>query len=207
MKAFCLVLAAALLAVGSAQAQLVDQPSPPQFEVRIPAQAQPFAGSFQVFPRSYMRNETAIPDVKLFEDYRTDPKLRAGYDLTPTLAIEAGYANLFSRGFRHVDYGRADERAGALGAKGFSSYLAGKYMVPVGERFTAYGKLGVAVSERKTRDKTDVDVGPYANVGARYKLSEKASVTGEYEHYGDSARKWGGATNATGVNAKLKLGF
>jgi hypothetical protein len=39
--------------------------------------------------------------------------------------------------------------SGALGVKGFHSYLAGKLTVPVNDSFSAYGKLGIAYSERK----------------------------------------------------------
>lgn len=204
---------AALLAVGSAQAQLLDQPAAPLLEKAVPAQAQPFAGSFQPFPRPYAMGADT-PTVRydtIFDSYRTDPKLMVGVQLTPNVAIETGYANLFTRGFHFVDYGRADERAGALGTKGFTSYLAGKLTVPVGERFSAYGKVGIAFSQRNTHDQkgnplTDIDAGPYANIGAKYKLTEKATVSGELTRAGDTA-KWGASSNATGVSAKLKMGF
>jgi opacity protein-like surface antigen len=214
MKTSCFALAgAAIFAAGSAQAQLLDQPAPPQLRNADPAQSQPFAGSFRPFPRPYkIENETPISYDTIFDSYRTDPKLLAGVELSPNLALETGFVNLFSRGFHFVEYGRADERAGALGTKGFSSHFAGKLTVPVGERFSAYGKLGVAYSQRKASDGAgnsarDIDVGPYANVGARFKLNEKASVSGEFTRFGNTANKWGGETNATGVSTKLKVGF
>jgi hypothetical protein len=214
MKISCVALAAAaLLAVGCAQAQLLDQATPSQLEKATPAQSQPFAGSFRPFPRPYqLETEKRISYDTIFDSYRTDPKLMMGVELSPNLAIETGYVNLRSRGFHFVDYGRADERAGALGAKGFSSYLAGKLTVPVGERFAAYGKLGVSYSLRKAHDSAgksvaEIDAGPYANIGARYKLNEKASVSGEYTRFGATANKFGGDTNANGVTTKLKVGF
>jgi opacity protein-like surface antigen len=213
MKKFGFALTAALLAAGSAQAQLLAQPDPPPPTL---TKAKPFSLAPQPLLRFYGYNETSI-NAKLFDDYRTDPKFFVGVDFTPNLAVEMGYVNLLNRGFHAVDYGRADERAGALGLKDFSSYLAGKFTVPVDERFAVYAKLGVAHSERtakrgvayseRTKDATEIDVGPYVNVGAEYKLSDKASVTGEFARYGDTAKKWGSDTNATGATAKLKLGF
>jgi hypothetical protein len=44
-------------------------------------------------------------------------------------------------------------------------------------------------------------------LGARYKLNEKASVSAQYEQYGNSARKWGSDTNNSGLSAKFKMGF
>jgi hypothetical protein len=65
---------------------------------------------------------------------------------------------------------------------------------------------------RKTHDRagskvSDTDLGPYANVGARYKLNDRATISGEITRAGDTANKWGGAANATGASATLKLGF
>lgn len=212
MKPCRLVLAVASLAAGSAQAQLVEPAGAPQLQRQARPQDQDFAKSFEPLTRPYVTNETEGPNDKLFGDYRTDPKLRAGFDLNPNFAIETGYQNLYSRGFHYVDPGRAADRAGALGTKGSASYLAGKLTVPVDGRFSAYGKLGIAYSERKIHDSQvssarDVDVGSYANVGARYKLNDKASINAQYERYGDSAKKFGSDTNAGGVSAKLKVGF
>jgi hypothetical protein len=144
------------------------------------------------------------------EGFRTDPRLVAGVNLNPFLAVETGYVERIDRGFHKIDPGRPEDVSGALGARGFHSYLAGKLTVPVDDKLSAYGKLGIAYSERKGGDngyKTDVDAGPYVGVGAKYRLNEKAAVTVEAQRHGDTAKKWGGATNANGVGAKLKLGF
>ena len=212
MKTSCLALAAGLCAAGGAEAQLIDEPEPARLEARNPWQAQAFGKIRQPFPRPYAVNENATPNASLFDDYRTDPKLLVGLDLNSSLAIETGYVNQLSRGFHYVEYGRADERAGALGTKGSSTHLALKVTMPLSERLKAHGKLGVAYSERKyhtltTTSQQDVDVGPYTSVGAQYRLTEKASVSAEYERYGDTAKKWGNDTNASGLRAKLKIGF
>jgi hypothetical protein len=44
-------------------------------------------------------------------------------------------------------------------------------------------------------------------VGATYKLNEKASVSAQYEQYGNSADKWKNQTNNSGLSAKFKMGF
>jgi hypothetical protein len=212
MKASRLVLAAASFAAAGAQAQLVEPAAAPQLRRQPQPQDQAFAKSFRPLPRPYVANEADTPDSKLFPDYRSDPKLRAGFDLNPYFAIETGYQNLYSRGFHYADPGRPHEREGALGSNGSASYIAGKLTIPVDERFTAYGKVGVADSDRKIHDSRstslrEADIGPYANVGARYKLNDKASISAQYEKFGDSANKFGNDGNASGVSAKLKIGF
>jgi len=213
MKVPCLVLAAAGFAAASAQAQLVEPSNAPLLKRQAQPQDQAFARSFQPMPRPYMRNEAEIPDVKLLgDDYRVDPKLKAGFDLNPYFSIETGYQNLYSRGFHYADPGRPNEREGALGSYGSAGYAAVKLTVPVDDRLTAYGKLGIADTGRllhdsRTTSVREGDIGPYANLGARYKLNDKASVSAQYEKFGDSAKKFGNDSNASSMSAKLNLGF
>jgi opacity protein-like surface antigen len=210
MRAFCFALAAGGIVIGSAQAQLLAPASAPTLQAQQPA-AQAFGKIQQAFPRSYMSNDTAPAVDNLHPNFRTDPKLVGGFELTPNLGIEAGLSNLYSRGFHYVDERHADEIKGAFGNHGIASYLAAKVSVPVDDRLSAYGKLGIAYSVRESAgaDKTlrDVDVGPYAGVGAKYKLTDKASLSGEYQFQGDTGKKWSNDTNANGFGAKLKLGF
>jgi hypothetical protein len=212
MKPSCLVLAAAGFAAASAQAQLVEPSSAPRLQRPAQPQDQAFARSFQPMPRPYMRNEAVISDAKLFSEYRVDPKLKAGLDLNPYFSIETGYQNLFSRGFHYPYPGSPDELEGALGSYGSAGYAAIKLTVPVDDRLTTYGKLGIAATGRLLHDSRTTSVregelGPYANLGARYKLNDKASVSAQYEKFGDSAKKFGNDSNASGTSAKLHLGF
>jgi hypothetical protein len=205
---------AAFFACTCVHAQGLEQPAPAISAKAAAAQPKAFAGS-NAGPFAYIYNgasESTTAFDTAFDSYRTDPKLMAGVALRQNLAIEAGYANLFSRGFHVVEYGRADERAGALGTRGFSSYLAAKLTVPVSDQLSAHGKLGMAYSQRISHDPaglaaTEVDVGPYANIGARYKLNDRATISGELTHAGNTANKWGGASNGTGASATLKVGF
>ncbi len=210
MKQAMFAVAAGVIMVGGAQAQLLNLPPS---EARAPALT---LSRTQPFPVSYLVNEEAV-DMQagqrpLFKTFRADPKLVAGFDITPYLGLEAGYANLFSRSYHFIDEeARHEERDGAMGQGGFTGYLATRVTLPIDQRLSTYGKFGIAYSERDTRDAkaasvTDADAGLYANVGARYKLSDKASVVGEYQRAGDT-RKWGNSSNANGFGAKLKLGF
>ena len=216
MKTICFILAAVTLAAGTARAQSPAE-APPTTLSSTPPAASVFA-KVQPVPRTYMGNaaETVWPgmqDKSAFGVYVADPKLFAGVRLSPNVAVEAGHANLFTRGYHFVDYARPDEVAGALGTKGSNSYLAGRIDVPVTDSLSTYGKLGIAYSERTAHDqtlratKTDSDVGAYAGLGATYKVSEKASVSAQYEQYGYTAKKWGSETNTSGVSAKFKMGF
>ncbi|MFL6636503.1 MAG: outer membrane beta-barrel protein [Massilia sp.] len=217
MNTIHIALAAGLLAAGVAHAQLLDSAAAPKELATTPAPAPPFA-KIQPVPRTYMGNAAETDglryqDKSAFGVYVSDPKLFAGVNLAPNVAIETGYANLFTRGFHFADYARPDEVNGALGTKGFNSYLAARLNVPVDDQFSAYGKVGVAVSERVAHDRTlrstvsDTDVGPYVGMGARYKVNGKASVTAGYEQYGNSAKKWGGDTNNSALQARFRLGF
>jgi hypothetical protein len=212
MKPSCLVLAAAGFAASSAQAQLVEPSNAPQLQRPTQAQDQAFARSFQPMPRPYIRNEDVISDAKLFSEYRVDPKLKAGLDLNPYFSIETGYQDLFTRGFHYAYPGSPSELEGALGSYGSAGYAAVKLTVPVDDRLTAYGKLGIAGTRRLLHDSltTSVwegDIGPYAHLGAKYKLNDKAAVSAQYEKFGDSAKKFGNASNASGTSTKLNLGF
>jgi opacity protein-like surface antigen len=217
MKTLNAALAAGLLAAGAAQAQLLDDAPPPATLAPAPAPSRPFAPVRPV-PRTYMGNAaepvgSRQPDKSTLGVYVADPKLFGGINLSPHVALEAGYANLYTRGYHFADYARPDDVNGALGTRGSNSYLAARINAPVSDRFSAYGKLGVAYSERVAHDKTlratasDTDVGAYAGMGARYKLNEKAAVSAQYEQYGNSAKKWGSETNNSGLSAKLKMGF
>jgi hypothetical protein len=202
MSAYRFALAAALLTAGGAKAQLQAKPSPA---------AQAFANIHAPFERSYMVNEGAHPFTSLFEGYRSDPRLVGGFNLNRYLALEAGYRERIDRGFHALDPRDPLDTNGVLGTKGFHSYMAVKATVPITDNLSAYGKLGMAHSERRGADAMgkpdDVDNGLYTGLGAQYKLSEKAAVSVESQSFGNTSRKWGADSNGNGVNARLKLGF
>lgn len=217
MNTIHIALAAGVSLAGAAHAQLLDNAAAPKdlSAMHVPP---PSFARIQPVSRTYMGNAAETDglryqDKSAFGVYVSDPKLFAGVNLAPNFAIETGYANLTTRGFHFADYARPDEVNGALGTKGSNSYLAARLNVPVNDQLAAYGKLGVAVSDRVAHDRTlrntvsDTDVGAYVGMGARYKVNEKATVTAGYEQYGNSAKKWGSETNNSGLQAKFKMGF
>lgn len=217
MTTIHIALAAGLSFAGVAHAQLLDNAAATRDLSGLHVPPPSFA-KIQPVPRTYMGNAAETDglryqDKSAFGVYVSDPKLFAGVNLAPNFAIETGYANLYTRGFHFADYARPDEVNGALGTKGSNSYLAARLNVPVNDQLAAYGKLGVAVSDRVAHDRTlhntvtDTDVGAYVGMGARYKVNEKAAVTAGYEQYGNSAKKFGSETNNSGLQAKFKLGF
>ena len=93
--------------------------------------------------------------------------------------------------------------------KGSGTYVAGKYSVPLGDRFTGYGKLGVSYNERKYSSSTlgqvnSYDTGLYGGVGVEYKLNEKLALNAEYERYGKD-KQFGAKADVYTVG--LKYGF
>jgi OOP family OmpA-OmpF porin len=78
--------------------------------------------------------------------------------------------------------------------------------VPVNEQVSAYGKLGLAYSERKLSDSTGLnvsnhDTGAYAGLGVQYKLNQNVSLNAEYERYGKS-KDFGAKADVWTVGAK-----
>lgn len=210
-----ILLAAALLAGGSAQAQALEPPASP-LSAEPGGRYGPLAKGFKRYQPMYGGNEAANPNDRLFPGFRTDPRLVIGYAFNPYLALEGGYSHLRDEGFHKIDpYDPLESAvsAGALGMKSHTTYVAGKLTVPVTDRLTAYGKLGVSQSTLKanafSRPELDADrtsTGPYGAVGARYKLNDRATLKGEVRTNG-SADKFGRASNASGVRGSVGFGF
>jgi hypothetical protein len=211
MNAFRVAVAAMLLAAASAQAQLAD----PASQARLQTQPSPAAKAFAKIPApyqpAYMANEGEHPFTSLFDGYRSDPRLVAGINLNRYLALEAGYRERIDRGFHALDPRDPLDMNGALATRGFHSYAAMKATLPITDSLSAYGKLGVAHSERRGADAvgrtSNVDTGLYTGLGAQYKLNEKAAVSVESQSFGNTSQKWGKDSNGSGMNAKFKLGF
>lgn len=220
MKSIGCVLIAALFAAGGAHAQFVPRQdlSTPYLTKSPPPD--PFSNSFDPHPRTYATNESATPNDKLFKGlFKTDPRLLFGVALTPNLALEAGYVNLLDQGFHRIDQRNAGDTDGALGTRGSSVHAAVRFTLPVSDRLSMFGKLGVAWSKRvETRDDLVSDKaaqanglpataqGMYTGLGAKYRINERMTISGEYADHGNG-KEWGPFTNANGVRAKLKVGF
>lgn len=164
---------------------------------------------FQTFPRVYGGNLSANPNDRMFAGlFKTDPRLVMGVAVTPALAFEAGYVNLLDQGFHPVNERDPEDTTGAIGLHGFNTHIAAKLTQPLGERLSAWGKLGVARSENRRGKFQGVDVGLYTGVGAQYKVSERATLDGAFENHGHAAERFRDATNSSSrVKANLNLGF
>jgi opacity protein-like surface antigen len=185
MKALTFILATAALAAGSAHAQ----------------QSTTF--------RPYVGVGVASASNMDTDSRRADAKIFGGVDFTDNLGVEAGYVNFSSRDRQYSAAETGMPGGVKTSTKGYGAYVAAKYTVPISERFSAYGKLGLAHSQRKWNNdigysSTSNDNDVYAGLGVQYKLNDTMSLVGEYENYGK--RKDYGAR--AGVwSAGLKVGF
>jgi hypothetical protein len=216
MSAFRFSIAATLFVAAGVHAQLPEGPARPPVDVMTGVPAPPIR--IETLPRTYFGNTADGGETHIFDNasafgvYRLDPRLVAGINLTRQVAIETGYTNLVDRGHYLAEYARPDDVAGALGVKGFHSYLATKFTLPLGERLQLVGKLGVAHSEYnrpvlRSASAREIDVGPYASVGLQYQLGSNATLVGAWERYGTTAQRWGVNSNNNGFSVRLNMHF
>jgi opacity protein-like surface antigen len=180
MKQLILAMIAGMATMGAARAQTADSAS-------APSSVAPYAAGFA--PHAYVGLGAAIADDTSRDEYRVSPKIFGGYEFTPNWGVEAGYTKF-------------DD---APGYNSNSSYLAGKYTVPLDERFSAFAKLGLEHSERTNWSRqTDRDNGLYGGLGVQYALNSKLAITAEYERYGKDKSS---GTKADVYTVGLKYGF
>ena len=205
-------LAAGIIAAAPVGAQLVEPVAAPVALADTRARSvfsAPRAPGSETFPHIYGGNLAANPNDRLFAGmFKTDPRLVMGIALTPGLSFEAGYVNVIDQGFRPVNERDPEDTSGAIGLRGFNLHAAAKITQPLGERLSAYGKLGVAHSQNRRGDRRGVDTGLYTGVGAEYKVSKRVTVDGSFENHGHAAQRFQNATNSSSrVKANLNLGF
>jgi opacity protein-like surface antigen len=148
-------------------------------------------------PHAYVGIGAATADNKSTDDYHTNAKIYGGYEFDQNWGVEAGYTN----------FDKQDIPGGNV--KGSGTYVAGKYSMPLGERFTGYGKLGVSYNERKYSGMVggqvnNYDTGLYGGVGVEYKLNQNLALNAEYERYGKD-KAFGAKADVYTVG--LKYGF
>lgn len=102
----------------------------------------------------------------------TGTKLFGGYQLTPNIALEAGYADL----------GKFKSSAGQLKSNGV--YLDAVGTVPIAGPWSAIGRVGV-YNGKVENSLIGSDRGTNAKVGAgvQYAIDRNLSVQGEWERY------------------------
>lgn len=194
--------AAALCIAGGAQAQKVEQPASPTLETGIPAPMLKLSS----FPRFYSGSEGLPPADPQAPDYwRADPKLYAGVDFGSNFGVETTFTNPgYQQGLRFRGTGPRLAEGVPMGVGGYDLDLAAKLTLPVDDRLSAFGTLGVSASARNYHDGNTFGVGPLGSLGATYKMNNKQTATVEVP-LGMARKSISGARG--GYGASLKLGF
>lgn len=114
-------------------------------------------------------------------DFDTGLKLFVGQQFHSNLAWEAQF----------VHFGERDVRIGPFNAEQSAWSLGGSVvgLLPVGQQFTLFGKVGLHYVKSRTRggvSNSDSDVDFGVGVGARFRLSQQWSLRLEFEDIGDA---------------------
>jgi OOP family OmpA-OmpF porin len=187
MNKTLIAVLAGFLAMGAAQAQTVT------------------TAAVDTAPHAYVGIGVGTVKNTINGDHQRTYKLFGGYEFDQNWAVEAGYTDLGKTGF----YVQQDNGLVHTDMKSRNAYVAGKYTVPLTERSSVYGKLGLAHTERSLAGFQGApfigsDNGLYAAVGLQSKLTDKVSVYAEYERYGEP-RPNGPKSGV--FNAGFKFGF
>lgn len=161
MKKLILALAATLVATGAAHAQSSTQA-----------------------PGAYAGIGVSSVGKMISDGRKAQAKVFGGYEFDQNFGVEAGITN---RSRESLDLTMNGQSFTAR-TRGFNSYVAGKYTMPINEQFSAYGKLGMSYNVVKHSslgmDHKEEDTGLYAGIGVQYKISDKAALIAEYERSG-----------------------
>lgn len=204
MKPVHTTLALALLVTAAAQAQFVEQST--EQKQQFGKNPTMFDKGIESRSRTYGANVAENPNDRLFNGmFKTDPKLLFGVELSPNWALEAGYLNLYDRGFHRVDERDTGDTAGALGANGSSTHAALKYTAPITEQLSAYAKVGVGYTNPANGDGKS-ETGIYTGAGARLKVNERTTIRGEYGSHGGGLKSFGNS-NSNSIKADVGIRF
>jgi OOP family OmpA-OmpF porin len=138
--------------------------------------------------------------------HKTSAKIFGGYEFDRTWGLEAGYTDFRKSGF---NYTTANGTAGQGTSDGHATYLAAKANMPVNEKVSVFGKLGVQNSHRSFTTNTGLsgsssETGAYGAAGLQYNLSKEVSLTAEYERYGKS-KDFGAKADVWTVGARYNF--
>ncbi len=188
MKKLLIALVASATAMSAAQAQVVSKP---------------YIG-FGVTSTNHELNVSGTTTT-ISGDRKAAGKIFGGVEITPMFGVELGHSE--SRDDHGVSFAG---RTGNAETDSSRTYIAGKATMPLSDKFSLYGKLGVV----HTSDKTTApalglsykarDNGLYAGVGAQYSLSEKVALSLEYERNGKK-RDFGAKPDAVTVSARYNF--
>lgn len=120
----------------------------------------------------------------------TGAKVFGGYQLTPNVAVEAGYADL----------GRFDSRAGQLGADGVYLDAVGK--LPLTGQWSALGRVGVFNGRTDGVGGAGRATNAKVGAGVEYAIDSNLAVRGEWERYRLDTRSGGENSDLYSVGVK-----
>lgn len=185
--------------------------------VAMPVQAQVYVGGgVGVSKGSFKNSDFSLGDPEIREsndDSDTAYKLVVGYKFNPYFAVEGGYTNLGQFDYKYTGVGTLAGDTGKVKYKADAWHASAVGILPFAERFSLFGKLGVAAtnaknsfdvnapalgivdsgSERKSR--TNLLLG----VGLGYDVTKNINVRAEYEDYG----RLGNSGDTGRVNASV----
>jgi len=132
----------------------------------------------------------------------------AGYVLSPSWALEAGYRGQGGDSVFDLEPGYQ------LKTRTSMSYLAARHTWQLGDTWSLYGKLGVAQgrfkaalsSKTESASETVHKTGLYLGLGAAYMVSKDVALQVELEH-SDKLRQQGLNTTMDKVSLGVKVGF
>ncbi|HEX6706619.1 MAG TPA: porin family protein [Albitalea sp.] len=136
--------------------------------VALSAHAEPYVGG------SLGVTDYKGPDVGGLSTDRssTGGKLYGGYEFTPNIAVEGGYANL----------GKASSAAGDVKGEGVFVDAVGK--VPLTESFSALGRVGLFNGKAKSSlGNSDRSTNAKLGLGVQYDFNKQTALRGEWERY------------------------
>lgn len=120
----------------------------------------------------YVGGQLGKADWDRANDEDTSIRLLGGYQINKSIAAEVGY----------IDFGSVSGGS----AKGKAWDLVGVGTIPVADKFSVYGKLGVAWSEVKGFGQNESGLDLTYGVGVSYDFSPTVAFRGEWQKYPDA---------------------
>lgn len=121
------------------------------------------------------------------KDTGTQVRLQLGYKFNPNFAVEGGYIDFGKATFNTTGGTVVGTATGTVKAGGVD--LAAVGILPLGDKFSLFGKAGLAVAKVKTDmsvtppGNTDKTVAaPLVGIGASYKVSDNVDLRAEFDH-------------------------
>ena len=120
-------------------------------------------------------------------------KIYAGYQVNPNFAVEVGVAEL----------GGISNASGQI--DGQSRFLDAVGTLPLNDKWSLLGRIGVAQVNLNTSMGDDSSTGLKLGLGAQYALTKTVAIRGEWERY--QANVFADTSNVDQFNVGLKVAF